>query len=102
MTGTPPPITRSPRDNVSVKTLVFDLDGTLVDSFDDIVLSFQYAFRTLGLPLPASGAVRAQLWLAGSSDGRLRASWSMQRPLARARLDGKFNTRRLRAVMLAP
>jgi len=26
----------------------------------------------------------------------------MQRPLARARLDGKFSTRRLRAVMLAP
>ncbi len=50
----------------------------------------------------ASGAVRAQLRLAGSSDGRLRASWSMQRPLARARLDGKFSTRRLRAVMLAP
>ncbi len=61
MTGTPPPTPRSPRDNVSVKTLVFDLDGTLVDSFDDIVLSFQYAFRTLGLPLPASGAVRAQI-----------------------------------------
>jgi len=46
--------------------------------------------------------VRAQLRLAGSSDGRLRASWSMQRPLARARLDRKFSTRRLRAVMLAP
>jgi len=50
----------------------------------------------------ASGPARAQLRPAGSSDGRLRASWSMQRPLARARLDRKFSTRRLRAVMLAP
>ena len=57
----PPRAARAPREDVSVKTLIFDLDGTLVDSFDDIVLSFQYAFRTLGLPLPDSGAVRAQI-----------------------------------------
>ena len=44
-----------------MQTLIFDLDGTLVDSLDDIVLSVQYAFRTLGLPLPAPGAVRAQV-----------------------------------------
>jgi len=44
-----------------LQTLVFDLDGTLVDSLHDIVLSFQYAFRALGLPVPAYRAVRAQI-----------------------------------------
>jgi phosphoglycolate phosphatase len=44
-----------------LKTLVFDLDGTLVDSLHDIVLSFQYAFRVLGLEPPAYQAVRAEI-----------------------------------------
>lgn len=46
---------------VRLQTFVFDLDGTLVDSLHDIVLSFQYAFRTLGLKVPDYGAVRAQI-----------------------------------------
>ncbi len=41
------------------KTIVFDLDGTLVDSLPDIIASFQYAFASLGLPTPEDAAVRA-------------------------------------------
>lgn len=57
------PATRSPRSRpaVGLKTLLFDLDGTLVNSLHDIVLSFQYAFRALGLPVPAAAAVRARI-----------------------------------------
>ncbi|CAN5906048.1 HAD family hydrolase [soil metagenome] len=42
-------------------TVVFDLDGTLVDSLTDIVLSFQYAFGQLGLEVPDEASVRAEV-----------------------------------------
>ena len=58
---TPGTRTDRPRPVVDLQTLVFDLDGTLVDSLHDIVLSFQYAFRVLGLPVPAAAAVRAHI-----------------------------------------
>lgn len=38
--------------------IVFDLDGTLVDSLPDIVASFLAAFDRVGLPRPADAAVR--------------------------------------------
>jgi phosphoglycolate phosphatase len=41
------------------KTIVFDLDGTLVDSLPDIIASFQYGFASMGLPAPEDAAVRA-------------------------------------------
>ncbi len=50
----------------------------------------------------ASGAVRADLRLAGASRGRLKARWNLQRPLARATLDGRLGGRELHAEMLAP
>ncbi len=40
------------------KAIVFDLDGTLVDSLPDIIASFQYGFASLGLPVPEEAAVR--------------------------------------------
>lgn len=43
---------------VGLKTIVFNLDGTLVDSLTDMVGSVQYAFRVLGLTPPSIGAVR--------------------------------------------
>jgi phosphoglycolate phosphatase len=43
------------------KTIVFDLDGTLVDSLPDIVLSFQEAFRQLGLEAPEASLVQPLL-----------------------------------------
>ena len=49
------------RPAAQLQTLVFDLDGTLVNSLHDIVLSFQYAFRVLGLSVPDYAAVRAQI-----------------------------------------
>lgn len=39
--------------------VVFDLDGTLVDSLPDIVWSFQAAFEATRLPVPEEAAVRA-------------------------------------------
>ncbi len=41
--------------------IVFDLDGTLVDSLPDIVASFLAAFDGLGLPRPDANDVRAQV-----------------------------------------
>ena len=47
-----------------------------------------------------SGAVRARLTIPGR--GRLRARWSLARPLATATLSGRLGGRRLRATILAP
>jgi phosphoglycolate phosphatase len=41
------------------RAVVFDLDGTLVDSLPDIVWSFRAAFDAAGLPVPDEPAVRA-------------------------------------------
>ena len=41
------------------KTIVFDLDGTLVDSLPDIIASFQYGLESLKLPVPEDAQVRA-------------------------------------------
>ncbi|UCH26366.1 MAG: HAD family hydrolase [Trueperaceae bacterium] len=43
------------------ETIVFDLDGTLVDSLPDIVLSFQEAFRQQGVEPPEAALVRPLL-----------------------------------------
>ncbi len=43
--------------------IVFDLDGTLVDSLPDIIASFRWAFGTLGLPAPGETAVRGEVGL---------------------------------------
>ncbi|ATB27508.1 HAD family hydrolase [Melittangium boletus] len=40
------------------KTIVFDLDGTLVDSLPDIIASFQYGLARLGMPVPSEAEVR--------------------------------------------
>ena len=39
-------------------TIVFDLDGTLVNSLPDIVRSFQHSFSVLGLPEPDDASVK--------------------------------------------
>lgn len=41
------------------KAIVFDLDGTLVDSLPDIIASFQRSFGAIGASPPPKGAVRA-------------------------------------------
>lgn len=43
------------------KTIVFDLDGTLINSLPDIINSFCYGFTKLGLPVPDTTAVRAEI-----------------------------------------
>jgi phosphoglycolate phosphatase len=35
------------------ETVLFDLDGTIIDSAEGIMNSFEYTFRKLGLPVPA-------------------------------------------------
>lgn len=50
---------RHPAPAPSPRGVVFDLDGTLVDSLPDIVASFQHAFTTVGLAPPADAEVRA-------------------------------------------
>jgi phosphoglycolate phosphatase len=42
-------------------TVVFDLDGTLVDSLPDIIASFRYALVTSGRPDAGDAAVHAQI-----------------------------------------
>jgi phosphoglycolate phosphatase len=41
-----------------VTAIVFDLDGTLVDSFDDISAAFRRSFHVVGLEPPAASDVR--------------------------------------------
>lgn len=48
---------------MSRDAIVFDLDGTLVDSLPDIVASFRHAFGELGLEAPSADAVRAEVGL---------------------------------------
>jgi phosphoglycolate phosphatase len=43
---------------VSRPAIVFDLDGTLVDSLGDIVASFRWAFGEFGLEAPSEAVVR--------------------------------------------
>ncbi len=38
-----------------MKAIVFDLDGTLIDSQEDVLSAFGAAFRALGLPRPPRG-----------------------------------------------
>ena len=45
------------------RAIVFDLDGTLVDSLPDIVGAFQDAFTELGLVAPAAEAIRGRVGL---------------------------------------
>ncbi len=43
--------------------IVFDLDGTLVDSLPDIVASFRHAFTELGIEAPSETLVRSEVGL---------------------------------------
>lgn len=47
-----------PRDGRPRDALVFDLDGTLIDSLPDIVESFRAAFHACGMEAPDDAAVR--------------------------------------------
>ncbi|CAN5484351.1 HAD family hydrolase [soil metagenome] len=42
-------------------TIVFDLDGTLVDSLEDIFLSFQHSFTVYSLPVPEARAIKDEI-----------------------------------------
>ena len=48
---------------MSRPAVIFDLDGTLVDSLPDIVASFRHAFTEVGLDAPGADAVRAEVGL---------------------------------------
>lgn len=58
-TGGPPVAgSRAQGDPRLPPVVVFDLDGTLVDSLPDIVASFLHAFSAAGLAAPTAAAVR--------------------------------------------
>ncbi len=48
---------------MSRPAIVFDLDGTLVDSLPDIVASFRHAFDEVGLEAPSEASVRSEVGL---------------------------------------
>jgi len=48
-------------DGSARRAVVFDLDGTLIDSLPDIVWSFRAAFDAEGLPAPDEADVRARV-----------------------------------------
>ena len=47
--------------NVQVTAIVFDLDGTLVDSFDDISAAFRRSFHVIGSQAPEVDVVKAMI-----------------------------------------
>lgn len=49
-----PPIPLPP----TVRAVLFDLDGTLIDHFATLYACYRYAFETLGLPVPSPEYVR--------------------------------------------
>ena len=44
-----------------IRTLLFDLDGTLIDSSDGVVACFNYVFDRIGVPRPEPGAIKATI-----------------------------------------
>jgi phosphoglycolate phosphatase len=53
----------TPPARTPARTIVFDLDGTLVDSLPDIIASFQHGLAALELPVPSEAQVRAVIGL---------------------------------------
>ena len=45
-------------DNVSMKTILFDLDGTLIDSTEAILESFSVAYETFGRKMPEEKEIK--------------------------------------------
>jgi phosphoglycolate phosphatase len=79
-----------------MKLIVFDVDGTLVDSQHVIVASVQAGFANFGLPVPTGDAIRRIVGLR-LTDGLARLAPDLDPPaieaLARAYRDG-FQARR--------
>lgn len=44
-----------------IKLIIFDLDGTLVDAYDAIIKSFNYAMRKLGYPVQPGSVIRRRV-----------------------------------------
>lgn len=47
--------------SLTVPTVVFDIDGTLLDSADGILAGFQHALRAGGVPVPGRSELRVHL-----------------------------------------
>jgi len=45
----------------TIDTILFDLDGTLIDSSEGVVRSFNYVFRQIGVPLPDPSEIKATI-----------------------------------------
>lgn len=66
--------------NSASPTILFDLDGTLVDSLADIIASFQHALRQLGFPVPSDADVLAHV---GKPLDEMYARFAPQHDVAR-------------------
>lgn len=55
-------------------TVVFDIDGTLLDSAPGIIAGFQHALRSVGFPAPDAVALRGDL---GPPVGDIFTSWGL-------------------------
>lgn len=72
---------------MSFDLIVFDWDGTLMDSEARIVTCLQAAFTDLGLPAPSSAAARDIIGL-GLEESILRLHPTADKALCRALIDG--------------
>jgi len=45
----------------AIDTILFDLDGTLIDSSEGVVCSFNYVFRRIGVPIPDPSEIKATI-----------------------------------------
>ncbi len=53
-----PPYAQKPANATTISTLLFDMDGTIVDNFEALHKAFSYAHEQLGLPIPTFDKVR--------------------------------------------
>jgi len=65
---------------VGVEVVIFDIDGTLLDSADGIVAGFQHALRSAGVEPPDDDVVVVEVYSNSSSAPNSVSSTFLRRP----------------------